>query len=413
MTARRIKVWLISKWFHPVLGGGAERFRRYAPGLQKRGIDLEVFTALHPDYPGLSEHEVVDDILITRIPLTDAYKEFPKLVHLTLSQLQQQERKSDIVQLFSISPKIMHPLLHMRFQGVKTVYVSTMVHKESREGFVKRIKEWLYLQASILPISQVIASTTVMKNSLISRGVFSKCIRVIPNGVDTQRFRPTVSSQERDQIRQKLGINRKDQVILFVGGISLRKGVDLLISAWSKLVLNNQNIRLILVGDYQKQPMIPVSQKQSGLEYSNRIERMVENAPSKERIIFTGEISNVEEYMRSADIFVLPSRQEGMGNVVLEAMATGLPCVLTPYIGLPTYEFGQAGREFILLDDYDVENLAFTINQLLQDKDMAVTIGQLARQWVEKHMCIDKILDQYADMYRNLATNKHSLSIER
>ena len=411
MTARRIKLWLITKWFHPILGGGAERFRRYAPGLRERGIDLEVFTVLHPSYPDLREHEIIDGISITRFPLTDAYKEFPRLVHFTLNQLQRTERKPDIVQFFSISPKTTPSLLQMRFQGAKTVYVSTMVHEEPQNGIVNRTKEYLYLRASFLPVNQVIASTTVMKTSLVSRGIASDCIRIIPNGVDTKRFHPTVSLQERNQLRKKLGITGYDQVVLFVGEISSRKGVDLLIDAWSAPELSNQNILLVLVGAYHKQTMYPTSQKNSRLDYSKRIERMVENTPDKERIIFTGEVSNVEEYMRAADLFVFPSRQEGMGNVVLEAMATGLPCVLTPYVGLPTPEFGQPGREFILLDDYDVEKLAFTINQLLLDKQRMITIGRLARKWVEKHLDIDKTLDQYAKMYRSVASKQHASSM--
>lgn len=410
MTSPRLKLCLITKFFYPVLAGGAERFRRYAPGLRERGIDLEVFTPLPSGYPELSEHEVIDDITITRFPLDDVYKNYSKFVHATLNQLQKQVRKPDVIQFFNFSPEEFFNLWRFRLQGIGTVYVSTMVDEGLPEGIVNNFKNWLYLQISVLPISNVVASTDVMKTSLVSRGVGLKRISVIPNGVDTNRFQPAASLQERKLIRQKLGIEKDDQVVLFVGSILPRKGVDLLIEAWPNLISHNSKVRLVLVGAYGERATVALSKRQSMLlDYSNKIAKMVENSPSKERIIFTGEVANVEEYMRAADLFVLPSKQEGMGNVVLEAMATGLPCILTPYIGLPSHEFGQAGREFILLNGYSPKELAFRINQLLNDKFMMSEIGQLARQWVEKNMSIDKILDQYAAMYRSLALIKRSV----
>jgi len=104
MTTERIRLCLITKFFQPILAGGAERFRRYAPGLRERGIDLDVFMVLHPDYPDLSEHEVINDISITMIPVTNTYKDFPKLVHTTINQFQKPSRKPDIVQFYRITP---------------------------------------------------------------------------------------------------------------------------------------------------------------------------------------------------------------------------------------------------------------------------------------------------------------------
>jgi glycosyltransferase involved in cell wall biosynthesis len=106
---------------------------------------------------------------------------------------------------------------------------------------------------------------------------------------------------------------------------------------------------------------------------------MAVNSPKPERITFTGKIENVEDYLRAADVFVLPSRREGFANVVAEAMASGLPCVLTPYQGLPE-EFGIPGQEF-LLSSYEPEKLAASIVMPLEDQSMRTSLGLAARSW--------------------------------
>jgi len=88
MTTERIKLCLVTNLFYPIPAGGAERFRRYAPGLRERGIDLEVITSLPSGYADLKEHEIVDGIPIIRLPLADPLKDFPQLMKFALKQFQ-------------------------------------------------------------------------------------------------------------------------------------------------------------------------------------------------------------------------------------------------------------------------------------------------------------------------------------
>ena len=407
MTTERIKLCLVTNLFYPIPAGGAERFRRYAPGLRERGIDLEVITSLPSGYADLKEHEIVDGIPIIRLPLADPLKDFPQLMKFALKQFQKAQRKPDIVQIFAASPKTTNTMIRICSKRIGIIFVSTMVGEKSRSEGRDKIKEWLYDQISFWGVKHIVASTNVMKESIVSRGIRSKCISVIPNGVDVGRFHPASSLDEKRSLRQKLGILDDDQVIMFAGYIIPRKGVDLLIDAWPEIISKKPKARLILAGSYGEtvQSLFP-SQKLMKADYFNNITRIIETFPSKDRIVFTGDIANVEEYMRVADLFVLPSRQEGMGNVVLEAMATGLPCLLTPYIGLPSHEFGKPGREFILLNSYEPKELACRITQLLQDENVATTVGKSAHKWVQENMVIEKILDQYAAVYRNVSARK-------
>ena len=110
---------------------------------------------------------------------------------------------------------------------------------------------------------------------------------------------------------------------------------------------------------------------------------------------------NVETYLRASDIFVFPSQREGMPNVVLEAMATGLPVLLTPFVGLAA-DFGQAGREY-LLAPREAQAVAANLADLLENDGLRLTLGQQARNWVREHLSIETSLDRYAALYYELA----------
>jgi glycosyltransferase involved in cell wall biosynthesis len=120
-----------------------------------------------------------------------------------------------------------------------------------------------------------------------------------------------------------------------------------------------------------------------------------------DRITFTGNVVNVEQYLRCADVFSFPSRHEGMANAVAEAMASGLPCITTPYIGLPK-EFGTPGKEYILTQP-DPKSIAQAVLKLLADESRQRALGLAARDWTIKNLDVEISVDKYADAYRRLS----------
>ena len=115
---------------------------------------------------------------------------------------------------------------------------------------------------------------------------------------------------------------------------------------------------------------------------------------------------NVEDYLRASDMFAFPSFREGMPNVVLEAMSSGLPVLMTPFIGLSD-ELGRAGREY-LLADHDPKSIAAVLTELIEDGGLREKLGQQARRWVENNLDIEGSLDRYAALYYELAGKSSS-----
>lgn len=396
-----INVCLVTLYYYPVLSGATERFRRYAPKLLQRGIRLQVMTLQGENTP---LHEVFEGIEIERFPLgPSAGDPSAALLQQVEKRWKEASRYPEILQIISHSLQGTPAVWRARWRGIACLNTITMSPFEV-STFAERLKIWVYQWLRQLPFHYLVTSSGVVSRSIEKQGVSKKRIAVIHNGVDIQRFKPVASLEARNQIRAELGLSEEDEIILFIGFISFRKGVDLLLKAWPEIIDRRPMARLLLVGP-RRNPSLGIK-KNGELDadelFAEMINTLAANAPRPERITFTGEVENIEDYLKTADVFVLPSRLEGFANVVAEAMASGLPCVLMPYQGLPE-ELGRPGREF-LLSAYEPEKLAASIVMPLEDQNLRTSLGLAARSWAEKNLDVEKSIDAFAQLYRQLAT---------
>lgn len=406
----RVKLILAAGTFFPVYAGPAVRFTRYLPGFLDRGLDVEVFTGtprevkarmsgVEPDWHGLPDGALLPPTTVhgvpvrrVKLPEKGGLRRSSMLMRRLLEACGDPAERPDVIQLLSLSWMSIPALLRLRRMRVPVVYTKTMLPDMPRNPG----KRWILRRLIVAPlnlVSRVVVSSSVMYDDLRRLGVRTP-IEVIPNGVDSRRFRPPASGESSD-VRESLGISHEAPVIAFVGPVSPRKGVDLLLEAWCRLALERTDLQLLIVGP-RRDAADPGHEA-----FHARLNHLVRASGAADRVHFTGLVEHVEEYMRAADIFVFTSRREGMPNVVPEAMATGLPVITTPFIGLPK-EFGQEGREYIVAD-FDAEMLAATISGVLSDHDRRTRLGCSARRWVEEEMTVDRSLDRYAELYREVA----------
>lgn len=161
----------------------------------------------------------------------------------------------------------------------------------------------------------VAVSELVKRDILANYSVPAEKVVVLYNGVDLQRFHPAKRAEVRDQVRKRWNIPLDARLVLFVGSGFRRKGLDALIAAWNSPGL--ERVFLLVVGtDARRQG------------YQARAEVI---APG--RIVFTGRQEDVENYYAAADVVALPSLQEAFGNVVLEALASGVPVLVSRNVG--------------------------------------------------------------------------------
>lgn len=186
-------------------------------------------------------------------------------------------------------------------------------------------------------------------------GVRPERIRYVPNAVDLHRFTPFGADREQ-------GID-----VVFVGRLGPEKRVDVLIAAIAQLKAEGRSVSAVLVGSGPLESALREQARSAGVDALVR---------------FVGRDSEPERWYRSSRLLVLPSEREGTPNVVLEAMACGLPVVATPVGSVSDLlADGRAGR---LVGVGDSAGLSAAIGGLLDDPLASAAMGEAARRRVEQ-----------------------------
>jgi glycosyltransferase involved in cell wall biosynthesis len=198
-------------------------------------------------------------------------------------------------------------------------------------------------------------------------------IQVIPNGVDLKRFAPPLHRQW------------SPPRLLFVGRLVYQKGLDILLPALSEL--KHLPWELTVVGDGP---------------YRGALKKAALALGISERINFTGwqHNDNLVRQYQAANIFVFPSRHEGMPNVVLEAMACGLPVIATSIAG--NEELITHGKTGLLVPPEDSINLMEALSALLSNPELCKQIGGASRKRVGQHFAWGSVAKQYIELLNSV-----------
>jgi len=227
-------------------------------------------------------------------------------------------------------------------------------------------------------------STNLFCNSFglkkfINENLTKKDVKVIAqgsiNGVDTEFFKNTKTLDEQELIRDKFKIDKKDFVITFVGRIVKDKGINELIEAFINLSKKYNNLKLLLVGDYEEH-LNPIKNE-------NKI--LIDSLDS---IITVGFQNDIRDFLSITDLFVLPSYREGLPNSLIEAGSFGIPLLATNINGCN--EIIDDGITGILVEKKSAKKLEEAIDKLLEDKELYNSIKLKVR---------DRIIEKYEQKY--------------
>ena len=242
------------------------------------------------------------------------------------------------------------------------------INNELPNIILKRYKKAALKCGGIITVSEYI------KNRILTvPEIKDDKVSVLKNCTDIEKFNISLNEEERNSTREKYGINEKDIVFIFTGRVSKEKGVIELAQAFSDVSLNNNNIKLLIVGSAQTGNDIVN-------EYTQKVYDILE--PLNEKVIFTGYIDHddMPKIYKSADVALLPSTgQDPAPLTIFEAMASGLPIITTYSGGIPEYVTDECAR-VVNIDEQIVDSLADEIQNLANNSDIRVEMGKASKQ---------------------------------
>jgi glycosyltransferase involved in cell wall biosynthesis len=248
--------------------------------------------------------------------------------------------------------------------------------------------------ADINQIDLLIAVSQATKNWHVEQGLDPQKTLVIHNGVDLKLFCPASFNHPTElNLRGELGIPADVPLLLFVGQIGIRKGVDILLTAFELIAKQHPACQLLIVGQRN-------SQKQESVEYESQLHQTIERSLARHRIHWLGRRSDVAEIMQKSSILIHPARQEPLGRVLLEAAACGLPLVTTDVGG--SSEILKSLSESELLQPLDAHSIANRVGRLLQDKNERVNLSGRLRVLAETQFSDDRCAAAIGACYSHL-----------
>jgi glycosyltransferase involved in cell wall biosynthesis len=223
------------------------------------------------------------------------------------------------------------------------------------------------------------------RDELVALGFSPAQITVVPNGVDTTRFAPG----DRGAARARWSIPSDAQVVGIVGRFGAFKGHALLLDAFERIAGSQPHLHLLIAG--------------KGGPLESEIVARVDAHPLRSRIHMAGFMEEPRVAFHAMDLLALPSTNEGMSNVALEAMACGIPVLANDRCG---HEQILSSGTGILSDIRTAPALAAALTSALAEPARLVDFGVNARSRVAAEFSLTRMLARYADLYRAVAVHR-------
>ena len=275
-----------------------------------------------------------------------------------------------------------------RMAGVKEVVWGIHCREITRAPGESRVKALVF--ARLMPLmsywlpSRIVSCSQVALEDHLKIGYDKEKLTWIPNGVDTQRFRPMESA--RKEMRDQMGLAEDVFLIGFAGRFHEMKQLPLLLRAFGLLSTRQPEACLVLCGVRQE-------------DLDQECEMVVKALPNASRILWLPFQSDPEQFYPALDVFTLSSRTEACPMTILEAMACGVTCVTTD-VGDCGRLIGETGT---VVPSGDAEALAFAWSNLIgKNRQERQQIGLACRERVIEMFSLERAADRYAELYEDL-----------
>jgi glycosyltransferase involved in cell wall biosynthesis len=401
------RVLFLAESFHPVLGGGETHVRRLGAALVSAGDAATVVTRrAEPSWPA---EEAVDGIRVVRVPphgpgRTGKFLMLPAAVRAVVREA----RLHDVLVIRGTRVLGLPGLLAARASGLPVVMQPETNGELSGEAWTWG-KAWgkgpvgrLARGATALrnlwlrDADAFVAMSRVIRDEMREAGIPGERIVLLPHGVDTERFAPA-TAEAKLALRRELRL--PEGVLAVYSGRLLRgKGLETLLDAFAAVAERAGDLALVLVGSGEGQ----------ALSVEDELRHRVAAFGLGARVVFAGRSDRVEDYLRSADVFVFPSVFEALGIALVEAVACALPAVASRTGGIvDVIEDGVSGR---LVAPGDAAALSEALLSLSADPALRARMGREARDTALARFDERDGIERYRALLREVAATRSCAS---
>jgi glycosyltransferase involved in cell wall biosynthesis len=356
--------------------GGAEKcFANLARFLKKRGHSVRVISLM--PRPNSGEDSLAKSIEDDCIPVEYLGVESKWQIWQLTKSLRAlvDDSPPDIAQSFLFHANVLASMVYPQY--------NIPIVGGERVADPRRFRAWVTKAAVKRMARLVCVSQSVALHCEHREGVARDKLIVIPNGIDVRRTMP--ASEVSSYAQRQLALPTCTPCLLFVGRIDYQKGIDGLVSHADELLNKLPQFQLIIIGEGPLRSSLQIQASQ---------------LRNEARIHFVGQQPNVLEWMRSSRLLLLPSRYEGMPNVVLEAMAVGMPVATTRAEGIVEALGPAAEEQCVLIDAW--EDWIEMVERLATDRELASRIGVANRKRCEEFFDLESQLSLYEKTYQEI-----------
>lgn len=394
----KLGVCMIISSFHPVASGAERQAQQLASRFLQKGVRVRLLTRR---YKGLKGFDKVDGVRVYRV--LSCGNVLLASVSYTLASLFWLFRYGRDYQILhchtALSPATIGAmakiLLHKKVIckiACSGVYGDVaQIQQLPLAGLRKRLLRW---------IDAFVVLNDEARKELEAFGLIDALVEKIPNGVDTNLFKPA-SPEERGALRKRLGLAQKRNLVLFAGRLDPQKGLDTLLHAWAQLRLSecppSPRVGRGAGGEGQRRAHLLILGEGS---QRGSLDQLTKRLDIADTVSLLGKQENILEYFKVADIFVLPSLAEGLSNSLLEAMSCGLAVIATDNAG--NREVINSPDSGILVEPQNPQQLAQALETLLDNRELATRLGQQARCAVKERFSLANVVEQYEQLYKRL-----------
>ncbi len=384
-----MRILQVTPAYYPELqfGGPPQKIHALSTGLIRRGHEVRVIT-FHSEHPDARHRAEYDSVPVHYVPwLGRGTWQLP----LGWKALQASVQWSDVAHCFGfynlLCPAV--AFLARRLERSYLVeplgmYVPIVRSVLKKRLYHKILGDWLVSRAA-----RLIATSAQEQSELLEAGVDPHKVAIRHNGIDLASF---YQLPPQGNFRRCYGIGEHDKLVLYLGRLSPKKGLPLLLEAFARLDLPDAWLAIVGPDD--------------GSGYEQEIHQLAIALGIARRVVFAGPLYNVHklEAFADADVFVLPSLNENFGNAVAESVAAGVPVIISKQCGIAPFIRERVG----LVIDVQAGALAEAMRNLLTDaalwQSFRAHCPAVAQElsWDEPLDVLEKIYAEVASLPRSL-----------